>query len=775
MTPARALAALALVVGLAHLPFLASHLEDIDSVNFALGVRDFDVAEHRPHPPGYPVYIALGKIVAGAAAALPGAGPPSQVEARSLALLSLVSALLAVFLVYRVFAAVQPVRADGLPPTALDAVALGASALTAASPLVWTLGARPMSDLPGLAFALASQACLAMAWWWQTPPADGDKRMSADMVMASGRMIVLGALAAGLAVGLRTQTLWLTAPLLVLILLDRVGRGVAGALMGAIMTSAIGTLAWAVPLVVASGGLSSYLAALGSQAGEDFASGEMLYSNPAPRLIAMALVHTFVDPWESIPLATVVLTLASLGAAGLLFRDRHSLVFVTVMSVPYLGFHLLFQDTSFTRYAVPLVPVVAFLAVKGIALASVRAVVPVTAVLSLWAVATAAPALSAYAATPAPTVRVVEAINAEAASRPPAALAMHQTFHRPLEAEDVRVQPQLPSPPRREWLELARFRTDGHGGVVWFLADPRRTDLALIDPQSRREVTAFDWAPAGRRVFGGLRPGAVQWVRLAPPRWFAEEGWALTPETAGMSALMGRGSHLGGITARVSRDPAATRVLVGGRNLAGSGAAAAAFTLDVDGRTVQRWEVTPGFFLRTIDLPAGTLSGEGPWAALTIRSTAASGGEAVVPTAIEQFDLQPPETLMWGFDEGWHEAEFEPSLGVWHWMSDRAAIRIIGAATSVRITLDAEPPARYFDRPSELTATVGDVQVARASLSAGGSWSFEVPMDRLQASGGRIVFTTDQTFVPAERGGPPDQRHLGLRVFGFRVDPVGLR
>ena len=45
----------------AHLPFLPPTLEDIDSINFALGVRDFDVAQHQPHPPGYPVFIALAK------------------------------------------------------------------------------------------------------------------------------------------------------------------------------------------------------------------------------------------------------------------------------------------------------------------------------------------------------------------------------------------------------------------------------------------------------------------------------------------------------------------------------------------------------------------------------------------------------------------------------------------------------------------------------------------------------------------------------------------
>ena len=36
-------------------------LEDIDSINFALGVESFDVAAHRPHPPGYPVFMAMAK------------------------------------------------------------------------------------------------------------------------------------------------------------------------------------------------------------------------------------------------------------------------------------------------------------------------------------------------------------------------------------------------------------------------------------------------------------------------------------------------------------------------------------------------------------------------------------------------------------------------------------------------------------------------------------------------------------------------------------------
>ena len=103
VTVQRVLAALALIFALAHVPFLATSLEDIDSVNFALGVRDFDVAAHRPHPPGYPVYIALGKV----ATAIAGFGvdaPPSVIEAKALAVLSLLAGLPAILCLYGVFA-----------------------------------------------------------------------------------------------------------------------------------------------------------------------------------------------------------------------------------------------------------------------------------------------------------------------------------------------------------------------------------------------------------------------------------------------------------------------------------------------------------------------------------------------------------------------------------------------------------------------------------------------------------------------------------------------
>jgi hypothetical protein len=583
-------------------------------------------------------------------------------------------------------------------------------------------------------------------------------------------MIVLGAFLAALSIGMRSQTVWYTAPLLVLVLFDRVGRGVAGALIGGGIMFVAGGLAWGIPLLVASGGLDAYLAALGFQAGADFASGDMLYSNPTPRVAAFALIRTFADPWDSIPLAVVVIVLAAAGVVQLLLRDRRSLAALAAIAGPYLVFHLLFQDTAFVRYALPLVPAVAFLAVRGVTLVSMPAVPVVAALVSIAGVAIATPVLAAYAAAPSPTIRVIEAMKAEARTTGPGALAMHQTFVRPLEAEDVGIANQLPAPPRLEWLELAKYWRSGTTAPLWFLADPVRSDLALIDPVSRQDSTEFQWPLVARPAFGGMRPSAVRWFRMPAPGWFAEDGWALTPETAGIARVRGRGPHLGPITAMVRRRPEAARVLVGGRNLAGPKDPSARITLAIDGQVLHQWDAAPGFFLEVFDIPAGRLIGDpsSPLATLTIQSTAASG-TAPIPTAIEQFDLQDARAIMWGYGEGWLEAEYSPAAGVWRWAGERATLRIFGPAQPLQVTFSIESPLNYFDEAPAVRVAAGERELAAATISESRDWTIQVPADALAASSGAITIATDKTFVPGERGSSPDPRRLGLRVFAIGV------
>src|SRR5207237_8433029 len=124
--------------------FLPASLEDLDAINFALGLRQFDVAHHQPHPPGYPVYIAVGRL---ARAAMGD-------EARALGAVSGVAGAFGLLALIALF--------DRIGPRLAPRWTLAAALLTVTSPLYWVTAGRPLSDVAGLAAALAIQA-LALA------------------------------------------------------------------------------------------------------------------------------------------------------------------------------------------------------------------------------------------------------------------------------------------------------------------------------------------------------------------------------------------------------------------------------------------------------------------------------------------------------------------------------------------------------------------------------------------------------------------------------------
>jgi hypothetical protein len=231
---------------------------------------------------------------------------------------------------------------------------------------------------------------------------------------------------------------------------------------------------------------------------------------------------------------------------------------------------------------------------------------------------------------------------------------------------------------------------------------------------------------------------------------------------------MNRGPHMGPITAWVRRRAEPTRMMVGGRNLGDGPSDHVSFTLRLDGKVLEQRELGPGFFLFFIDLPAEALAGSGPLAQLEITSRPVAGDSGVA-TAIEQFDLQTAGSLMWGFDDGWHEAEYNPQVGLWRWTSERATLRIIDATTPVRVRIQIESPSRYFDGAPVVKLTVARQVLAELRPEGDAILDAIVPAALLQEAGGRVTVETDRVFVPAEQGGASDLRHLGLRVFGVSV------
>jgi hypothetical protein len=798
---------IAAVYAAAHLSFLAPSLEDIDSINFALGLRDFDVARHQPHPPGYPIYTALGRaslfVIDAAAPALDRV----RADALALAVWSALAGALALVAAFALFRAVDfesspgeptegtPLRRSGRPtegtplrrsgrPTegtplrrsGRQGVPLWATALLAMAPLFWISGLRPMSDLPGLAMALGAQALLLISWKERRSGVPGDREERRSGVpgdRATPRYLACAAFVAGLAVGMRMQTVWLTLPLLLAVAFRHRDAGFAWLCSRPLAALAVGGLAWAVPLVVASGGFYSYFRALGSQAGEDFAWVDMLWANPTPRRLAFALYETFVMPWGSVPLAVVIGIAAAAGAVIAAVRAPRALGLVSLAFVPYALFHLLFQETLHVRYALPLLPPIAWLAARGIA--SSRGAAPILgAFVCAFAAWTSLSGMVAYASEPHPAFRAIADMSAAAVAEQPGAVYAHYAVRRPLQVQ-APARVTLVEPPRtNEWVDLLDYWRNGGTTPVWFLADPRRTDLALIDPQSRRDVRRYRWMAAERLELNGTRPLGVDWYRFHEPGWFAGEGWSLTPELGGMTRLTGTGVDRRPIEALVRRRSDPMTAIVGARHLGTATDGSVSLAFAVDGRTVDEWTLDPMISLnalRVLQLPAGSLDGPGAYARVAITARASHSAAPTPPVAIRQFDIQPESNLVHAFDEGWHEEEYENATGLrWRWSSGRSVIRVL-PPQGVRLHLRGESPLKYFDQPPTVRVTAGERIVAERRPDDDFEWTIAISDVDARASDGRIAVETSPVYLPGRAEGTSDERQLGLRLFDIDVIP----
>jgi hypothetical protein len=224
-----------------------------------------------------------------------------------------------------------------------------------------------------------------------------------------------------------------------------------------------------------------------------------------------------------------------------------------------------------------------------------------------------------------------------------------------------------------EWLPVVEELR--RAPAVLFLADPRRTDLALFDIHGVTLLASETWGFAEPPFVGGARPGNADLYRIESPGWMLDRGWALTAEIGGVTERIGAGPHRQPSVAWIrSRDEAALAI-VGGRHLGSAGDPAAEITVSIGDRILAQWSVEPGFFVRRIEVPAGALAHPDRYVPMRVTSRAVDGSGPGARVALEQFDLQGAGVPMCAIEEGWHEPEYNPLTAVaWRWMSDRAVV-----------------------------------------------------------------------------------------------------
>jgi len=743
-----------------HVPSLAPSLEDFDSINFGLALHHYDPTNNQPHPPGYPVYVAAGRVSLALVHRLMPGADSIRADAVALACLSLIGGAVALLAAWRLF--------DLLTPSRSRAPVYG-TLLLATAPLFWISGLRPLSDMPGLAFTLVVQALFLRAM----EPQHGDEGVMATR--GSRRALVCAALVMGIAVGVRSQVVWLTLPWFVLALVANRRAGLAWLIGVPCVALLAGALAWAVPMIVSVGGLGRYLGALGAQANGDLAFVDMLWSDLTPRHLVRALRQTFAFPWEDARLAYVVAFGAVLGAGLLVVRNRRAVVLLVCGFLPYAAFHLLFQETETIRYALPLLVPTAYFAACAID-AAPRMVSPVlAAALMAAALFVGSPAAIAYGSDAHPAFRAIRDMVAAKPREEPGKVFAHHAVGRALRMAAAGSLPVVEPPERYEWLgPVAYWKSGGHA-PVWFLADPRRTDLALLDPQSLRTVTRYRWRVAGRHVVGGTRPIDADWYRITDPGWFASTGWSLSLEAGGVTQAAHAGLESGPIEAYVRRRASPAWLMIGGRDLAAPASTPSMLEMTIDGQPVDSWQFDPGKspnFLRTVELPRGVPPGAGPYATLRLTAKAVTPGAATPPIAIRQFNLQSAPGLLYGFGPGWHEEEFDARAGTrWRWTSDRSILQVV-PPQAVEVRIRGESPRKYFDAPPRVRLLAADREIAVFQPDADFEWRVKVPADAVMDAHGVLTIETDRVYLPGKAEGTSDTRRLGLRLFEVVVGPL---
>jgi hypothetical protein len=198
------------------LPFQSKILYHWDSVNFSYAIREFSVAKEQPQPPGYIVYVWLTRLVDVAV-------HNAQITLVSISIVASALAVAALFYLGRSMFG----RIAGLI----------AALFLATSPLFWFYGEI------ALPHTLDTLLIIVSAWWlYETMRGDYRYLYPAIVVVT-------------VAGGIRQQTLVFLMPLLVFALRG-VGwrRFLTAGVLGVLIC-----LAWFIPLIVLSDGLSNYM------------------------------------------------------------------------------------------------------------------------------------------------------------------------------------------------------------------------------------------------------------------------------------------------------------------------------------------------------------------------------------------------------------------------------------------------------------------------------------------------------------------------------------
>ena len=379
--------ALGALVAISRWPAVSKTLWDWDEALFALALRDFDVTAHHPHPPGFPLFIALAK-------ALSKLIPLDPFHA-----LQTVTVVASLFVFPAMFFLARELRARTF-------VAIASGLLLAFFPNVWFFGGTAFSDVPSMVLALVACTLLLRG-------------------CRSDASLLAGAVVLGIAAGFRPQNLIIGfAPMLIAFFHRR-----RTAILGAFLTAAILAVSYGAAAHF-SGGWDVYRETLTRH--ERYIREVDSFLSPIRPWLPQVADDFFVRPYRA-PLINVVVTLLVL----LGIRKKRAWLAAAIFG-PFLLFAWLYLDFhSASRFSIGYMPLYALVAAEGIPRKGQT--FTIAAMLTLM-IAWMVPVLRVVHTTDSPPVAAIQALGPNVVVDVDPRLAAHAQLYGVVQGSGARVR-----------------------------------------------------------------------------------------------------------------------------------------------------------------------------------------------------------------------------------------------------------------------------------------------------------------------------------------------
>jgi hypothetical protein len=494
--------AVAVMCALTRFLATASSIWDWDEALFTLGMRSYDVTQHHPHPPGFPVFIGLAHLFR--------LVTPS--DFRALQAISLVAGMClfpAMFFLGRELR----LRFE---------TSLVAALLCAFFPNVWFFGGTAFSDVPSIVLAVLAVAFLLRG-------------------CRSAEAYLMGSFLLALAIGIRPQNFLVGLVPGLIATWYRARKSWRDVVFAALIGVVIVSVAFG-GAIVSTGSWTKYMGTVHAH-GEYIARVDSFRSLDRPPLWRL-FDRFFFKQYDAPVLSFIMTVLVFVSAIGSIReRDRSMLLNLLIFGPMAVLAWLMLDRYSISRFSIGYIPMFALLGADGIDRVMRRwprleltAGGVLVAAFAFWTL----PALNEVRGSIAPTMAAVEAVKKHIdPKRDRLFVAFNVTpfmevgapgmkFTRLYDERGLPLSPELDG--RRPWLLSEFYFTRSRGyaahrerGHLWNIARRHYFDVALQPLDALPRFTE-GWYPP-------------ELTGIDEYRWMGRRGVVMLPPAAGESVL----------------------------------------------------------------------------------------------------------------------------------------------------------------------------------------------------------------------------------------------